>query len=350
MNIIQARIVRNYTPGKQGYTPEGVYVHTYNGKGRNLENWFNNVLAQVSATASVVDTGDIYEYLDDMDTAWANGNWDANLKFLSLEHWDNGVPSDKVRTNELYEASAQWIASKYKKFNWDKENMGLIKPHWEAASTGCPGALDIDRIRARVYEILHPAPAIPAWKQNAKDIGATNFTVEKDVNLVNFLNGEIVLPIAKGTVIGVRYLTQGFYMTESSYQGNRPTGFKKEDLEYKEPRPDIILYLVRVGILQEENFETIEQAREFYDKGKELLLPGETVILTKFNQTQNERLEVESYTKPIPEPDPDPVDPEPDPTDPVEPVPPTQNGIRWIVNFIFNLLKSVYERIFGKRK
>lgn len=337
MNLISAPIVRNYTPGRP-YNPKGIAIHTYNGKGRNLQNWFNNVIAQVSATASVVDTGDIYVYLDDMDIAWANGTWQANLDYLAMEHWDNGVPSDAVRTNDLYEATAQWIASKYLKFGWDINNMNLIEEHRHFVSTGCPGALDVQRIKNRVFEILHPLPVIPAWKQNAQDIGAVNFTTEKEVSLVNFLTGEVIKTFSKGTVIGVRYLTQGYYVTESSFLGERPTGFKKEDLEYKEPKPDVILFLVSVATQPDISFETIEQAREYYEAAKALLLPGEGIVLTQFNITKGEKLEVDYFKKPIPEPD--PVDPEP-----VEPTKPDQNGVRWLWNTIFNFLKSIYEKI-----
>lgn len=160
MNITERLIQRNYSQGRFGASVQVVVGHTYNGKGTYLDGWFNNPIAQVSSHYSILKSGEIVRYVKEEDTAWHAGNWDANIHTIGIEHQDDGNPNDKERTNELYESTAQLIADIYRRYGLDIENRALIKPHKEYASTGCPAALDIDRIRQRVYEILHPAPVL----------------------------------------------------------------------------------------------------------------------------------------------------------------------------------------------
>lgn len=156
---MQRFIDKNFTGGRQGNSPQFVVIHTYGGAGRSLFNWFNNSSSQVSAHYAIFKDGNNEQYVREEDTAWHAGNWEANLRSIGIEHQDDGNPNDAVRTNELYETSAQLIADIYKRYGWDINNQGLIKPHNEFVQKVCPGALDIGRIRNRVYEILHPAPA-----------------------------------------------------------------------------------------------------------------------------------------------------------------------------------------------
>lgn len=156
---MQRFIDKNFTGGRQGNSPQFVVMHTYGGAGRSLFNWFNNSSSQVSAHYAIFKDGNNEQYVREEDTAWHAGNWEANLRSIGIEHQDDGNPNDAVRTNELYETSAQLIADIYKRYGWDINNQGLIKPHNEFVQKVCPGALDIGRIRNRVYEILHPAPA-----------------------------------------------------------------------------------------------------------------------------------------------------------------------------------------------
>lgn len=156
---MQRFIDKNFTGGRQGNSPQFVVIHTYGGAGRSLFNWFNNSSSQVSAHYAIFKDGNNEQYVREGDTAWHAGNWEANLLSIGIEHQDDGNPNDAVRTNELYETSAQLIADIYRRYGWDINNQGLIKPHNEFVQKVCPGALDIGRIRNRVYEILHPAPA-----------------------------------------------------------------------------------------------------------------------------------------------------------------------------------------------
>lgn len=155
VNVEKRIITNNYTTGRSGQVPQVVVVHTYNGAGTYLDSWFNSPSTQASAHYSILKNGVVAQYVDEGNTAWHAGNWDINVRSIGIEHQDDGNPSDSVRTKELYESSAQLIASIYKKYQWDVNNKSLVKPHKDFTSTGCPGGLDINRIRNRVYDILH---------------------------------------------------------------------------------------------------------------------------------------------------------------------------------------------------
>lgn len=149
-------ISNNYTAGRgKGVVPQLVVIHTYGGPGTNLYNWFNNPSSKVSAHYSVLKSGEVIQYVEESDTAWHAGVWDINIKSIGIEHQDDGDYQNSTRTDALYESSAQLIANIYRRYKWDINDKSRIKPHNEFVTKACPGGLNIDRIRDRVYNILH---------------------------------------------------------------------------------------------------------------------------------------------------------------------------------------------------
>lgn len=238
MKEIDNFINRNYTQGRQGLDMLLFFVvHTYNGKGTSLKNWFQNNNLGVSSTDAVWKDGTVEHLVRDEDTAHHAGNWWVNVRSIGIEHQDDGNPNDSARTDELYEATCQNIAKKAFRIGHKVLNESNIKPHSDFTSTGCPAALDINRIRRRSNEILQSmlAPQVPEWKKNAIDIGLRNYKVQKDVNLYDISDGRVIKSFPKGTDIGVRYEYNGFLITEYSYNNEFDSGFKKSDLEFTLP-------------------------------------------------------------------------------------------------------------------
>lgn len=253
-------INRNYTSGRPGSAGIlFIIIHTYNGAGRSLFNWFQNNNLGVSAHKAQFKDGNGEVYVRREDTSHGAGNWWANIHGLNKEHQDDGNPSDSARTDALYEQTCQDIAQEAYELGWRVLNESNIKPHWEFTSTGCPGGLDINRIRRRSNEILQTyyAPQIPEWKKNAKDIGLKTFTIQKNVDLIDISDGRIIKTFPKGTVITVRYLYNNFYITEYSYNSEIDSGLRKEGMEYQEPTN---LYVVMRGSETVGSFENKEDA------------------------------------------------------------------------------------------
>lgn len=166
MNINQKLISNNYSSGRSGKKIIQITPHTAVSGAVSLYNWFNNPNAQASTHAYVNSSGTIEQYVKDEDTAWANSNWNANCQSLTFETWDNNNPNDPVRTDALYESSAQLVAYWAKKYNiplvlLTKEqalaNQPGITLHKYYANKSCPAGLDVNRIIQRAI-IINNSP------------------------------------------------------------------------------------------------------------------------------------------------------------------------------------------------
>lgn len=113
----------NYTPGRQGFSPEAVVVHTMGGTLAGCDSWFQSPDAQVSAHFGVGREGQIHQYVDLANTAHANGITEAgyiaeliddnqgrnpNLWTVSIEHDD--LRGTELPTDAQLEASARLAA------------------------------------------------------------------------------------------------------------------------------------------------------------------------------------------------------------------------------------------------
>jgi hypothetical protein len=160
MNIAQRLITRNFQGGRS-QPILNIVMHTYNGAGTSLYNWFQNNDRGVSSHYAVMKDGTVEQYVRDEDTAFHAGGWDSdgnnigdfNDKGIGIEHQDDGNPNDPVRTHALYEASAQLVAELHQRHGVHL-NRDRIVLHREVTSTGCPGALDVDKIIARAKQIV----------------------------------------------------------------------------------------------------------------------------------------------------------------------------------------------------
>lgn len=156
-------ITKNFTVGRAGLDMALFFViHTYNGAGRSLYNWFQNNDENLSSHFAVFLDGEFEQYVEIGNTAHHSGNNWVNIRSIGIEHQDNGIPSDSVRTDKLYETTANLIASTALSLGIILLGEYNIKPHKEFTDTGCPGGLDINRIREsankKLQSLLAPRP------------------------------------------------------------------------------------------------------------------------------------------------------------------------------------------------
>lgn len=337
--IVEHYITNNYTQGRPGQSIDLFFVlHTYNGYGTFLgkqgeSGWFQNNPYGVSANNCILKDGTREKVVRRQDTAHHAGNWWANVNSIGYEHQDDFDPSDKIRTDEQYEASARAIAEDAIEMNqelgrtaYSVLNASNIHAHWEYTETGCPGGLDIDRIRNRANEILQNF-FIPDWKKEAVNIGDKNFKPEKSFSLVEIDTGKVIGTYDEGTSVTVKYKYKGYYVTEYSYNSNAKNGFKVEDLEYVKPipQPDTIVYEIWVNkkSLTSVSFNSKTDAKLFYDIAK--IKPGDTKDFVELNITKSTATILESYTEPI--------------VVPPEPTNPKFNLVEWIINLFIKIFK-----------
>lgn len=109
----------NYTEGRQGHLPEAIVIHLIDGSFQACRSWFLNDASDVSAHYSVSHLGECDQFVDETDTAWANGRIDhptwallkprtnPNFYTLSIEH--EGRPGTEW-SDAMKDRSAMLIA------------------------------------------------------------------------------------------------------------------------------------------------------------------------------------------------------------------------------------------------
>jgi N-acetylmuramoyl-L-alanine amidase/IPT/TIG domain len=146
----------NYLAGRAGHSmqfvdasdPSYVVIHTMVGTIASADGRFNSPAAQVSAHYGVGLDGRVVQWVGEPDTAFHAGNWEMNLNSIGIEHEDNG-DFNGPRSDGLYGASSSLVADICGRYGIPINRAYVIR-HNEVpgSSTGCPDALDIDRIVA----------------------------------------------------------------------------------------------------------------------------------------------------------------------------------------------------------
>lgn len=134
-----------------------IVLHTMDGTLDGTAAWFANPnrASLTSAHYGIGLSGIIYHFTDETNTAYANGNYGANQRSITIEHEDKGDRSHP-RTNAMYKASAQLVADICRFYSIPCDSTH-IKPHRFYSSTSCPGNLDVDRIIREAAAILAPS-------------------------------------------------------------------------------------------------------------------------------------------------------------------------------------------------
>lgn len=142
---------------------EFIVIHTMVGTVKGANAVFNNPANKTSANYGIGLDGRIYQWVQERFTAYANGNYTANQRAISIEHEDNwsGPPApEPPRTDALYASSAKLVAD-ICKFYGIPCTRQFIRKHSEVSvkATACPDNLDIERIVREANQILNPTVA-----------------------------------------------------------------------------------------------------------------------------------------------------------------------------------------------
>lgn len=141
-----------FTPGRQGNDWQAIVIHISECPTLGaIDNTFTDGGRRASAHYGVGGT-QIHQYVNLGDTAWAVGNWNWNLRTVSIEHvgTTNNAPSYTT-----LDTSAQLMAGLARMKGWPSlvlgQNVGIHK--WYS-STDCPGPLDYTWLIKRANEYL----------------------------------------------------------------------------------------------------------------------------------------------------------------------------------------------------
>lgn len=146
-----------------------VVIHTMVGTWQGAAARFANSTQQVSAHYGVKLDGGLIHWLEETFTAYHAGNYVMNQRSIGIEHEDGG-DYNGVRPDVLYESSAKLVADICTFYNIPIDRNHIIK-HNQVIATGCPDALDVDRIVNRAKDIANPPKSIPQLEGLSKEVG-----------------------------------------------------------------------------------------------------------------------------------------------------------------------------------
>lgn len=164
----------HYTAGREGRSIDKVILH-HNAGDLTVEDcyrvWSNR---EASAQYQVESNGRIGQLVNDWDTAWHAGDWDANVTSIGIEHAD--CSSDPWRiSDECLESGAHLTAAVCKMYGLGRPAWGVnVFGHSDFSATACPASLavggaDHDRYMQRAgewYDAMvggtQPAPVQPS--------------------------------------------------------------------------------------------------------------------------------------------------------------------------------------------
>lgn len=195
MNIQRVSIYEgNYS--KNRYRKTGIVFHWMDGNLEGTTSWFKNPESKASATFGIGKTGKVYQYMDDECYAFANGNTDANKKYISIEHEGGNINGKIVNpTKECLNASVELC-----RILEERHGFKLIRgvnafKHNEVSNkyTQCSGTLDIDYIISSLNNPIMDFNEFIKWNDQIETNGLVSdkFIVQTDGSkskLVNKIN------------------------------------------------------------------------------------------------------------------------------------------------------------------
>jgi N-acetyl-anhydromuramyl-L-alanine amidase AmpD len=130
----------NYTPGR-AQSVQYISLHIMVGYLTGTDSIFQRPSYGESSTYGIGGNGDIHQYVDENDTAWADGNGSyGNSASISIEH--EGGYSDAPNTDACVESSARLCADIARRHGWARlihgQNVLLHREIWPYSHPACP--------------------------------------------------------------------------------------------------------------------------------------------------------------------------------------------------------------------
>lgn len=135
---VERILTQHYTAGRSGRSIEFTVLH-YNAGDLTVEDCYNIWQSrEASAQYQVESSGRVGQLVNDWDTAWHAGDWDANCRSIGIEHANQG---DSI-TDACLESGAHLVAAIHKTYGLGRpEWMVNVFPHCHFSATSCPGPL-----------------------------------------------------------------------------------------------------------------------------------------------------------------------------------------------------------------
>lgn len=162
----------NYTPGRGGSIPDLVVIHVVEGSASSARNWFRNPVSKVSSHYLIALDRKVYQFVDEADTAWANGRVDNPTARLILQRpglnpnrysisIENEGTADGEWPDTMYDDNAQLVAEICARWDIPVDRNHIVGHREIYSKKTCPGKGDVDRIVSMARERTCK-PTLPA--------------------------------------------------------------------------------------------------------------------------------------------------------------------------------------------
>lgn len=163
VNVVVPANSNNYKIGRNGYSIKYITIHHMAGvlTAQQCGNIFKNGNRQTSSHYGVGKDGSIGQYVDEANTAYANGNWKANCEAITIEISNSSASGNYPVSEVTLNKAIQLIADIAKRNNLGKLEKGKnLTWHRMYKSTTCPGEYllsKMDYIIAEANKIISGA-------------------------------------------------------------------------------------------------------------------------------------------------------------------------------------------------
>ena len=138
---VEMIIGTHYTPGRSGMSIDKVVLH-HNAGNLSVQDCYDVWQSrEASAHYQVTEDGTVGQLVNDWDTAWHAGDWDANITSIGIEHAD--VSSDPwALSDATVDAGAHLVAAICKRYGLGRPAWGEnVFCHSDFCATTCPASL-----------------------------------------------------------------------------------------------------------------------------------------------------------------------------------------------------------------
>lgn len=287
----------NFTKGRSGRKIEMIVLHHMAGvlTAKRCGELFQNPNRKASSNYGIGYDGKIGLYVDEENTSWANSNWDANCKSVTIETSNDKVGNNWHVGDVTLNSLIKLVADIAKRNNLGKLVKGKnLTWHQMYAKTACPGDYLLSKMDYIIQEANKINEEVKPSELKIEKIDTKKIKLNKNANLWNldFDNwGEAksVKAYTKDTVIenivaiAHHKLGSKYYMTEYSYNNNIHNGFNVVDCEDVEE-------VVRYTVKKDDNLSKIAEKynttwQKIYEDNKSVI--GSNPNLIKPGQVLN---------------------------------------------------------------
>lgn len=178
----------NYMVGRNKKKIKEITIHHMAGvlTAKECGRLFQNEKREASTHYGVGKNGDIGLYVDEKNTAYANGNFESNLESVTIETSNSSVGGDYPVSDKVLKRLIELVADIAKRNNLGKLVNGKnLTPHNKYSNTACPGKY----LLSKMDYIAEEANKINGYENN-KVNKKTNEEIAKEVIEGKWGNGK----------------------------------------------------------------------------------------------------------------------------------------------------------------